>query len=61
LMILDEPTVGLDGFDVAKLVSLINKLRSRGVAVIVISHEEALAQAADRVLVFGEGRVVQER
>jgi energy-coupling factor transporter ATP-binding protein EcfA2/energy-coupling factor transporter transmembrane protein EcfT len=55
--ILDEPTVGLDAAGIARVAALVNDLRARGLAVIVITHDEKIAARADRVITIRDGRV----
>ena len=58
LIILDEPTRGVDVGAKTEIYSLIHQLASTGKAVIVISSEHAeLFGLCDRVLVMGEGRL----
>lgn len=58
LIILDEPTRGVDVGAKTEIYSLIHRLASEGKAVIVISSEHAeLFGLCDRVLVMGEGRL----
>ena len=61
LLILDEPTRGIDVGTKAEVHRLIGELAGRGVAVLMISSElpEVLG-VADRVLVMHEGRLVEE-
>ncbi|MGH2835530.1 MAG: sugar ABC transporter ATP-binding protein, partial [Solirubrobacteraceae bacterium] len=61
LLIVDEPTRGIDIGTKAEVHALISSLAEEGVAVLVISSElpEVLA-LADRVLVMREGRIVAE-
>jgi lipooligosaccharide transport system ATP-binding protein len=61
LVLLDEPTVGLDPQVRQELWSLIDGLRSRGVTVLMSTHyiEEA-ERLADTVAVMSQGRVVAE-
>ena len=58
ILILDEPTRGIDVGAKAEIHSLVTKLAHKGVAVIMISSElpEVLGMS-DRVLVMHEGRV----
>lgn len=58
--VLDEPTVGLDANGIAKVHGLIDDLRRQGKGVVVITHDEAMAAQADRILVIRDGRVVSE-
>jgi ABC-type Mn2+/Zn2+ transport system ATPase subunit len=60
LLVLDEPTTGVDRPTVEVLVGLLAELRERGVAVVFVSHElELLRAAADDVLVLAGGRVTR--
>jgi ribose transport system ATP-binding protein/rhamnose transport system ATP-binding protein len=61
VLILDEPTRGVDIGARAEIHRLIRALASDGTAVIVISSEpDELPDLADRVLVMSEGRIVGE-
>jgi ribose transport system ATP-binding protein len=61
VLILDEPTRGVDVGARAEIHRLIRALASGGMAVLVISSEpEELSDLCDRVLVMAEGRVVSE-
>jgi lipooligosaccharide transport system ATP-binding protein len=59
LMLMDEPTVGLDPQIRTELWSLIDGLRSRGTTILMSTHyiEEA-ERLADEVAVMAEGKVV---
>lgn len=59
-LILDEPTVGLDSQGILKLLKLVYRLLEAGKAVIVVTHDEAIAKMAHRTIVIREGRVVEE-
>ncbi|WP_121195011.1 sugar ABC transporter ATP-binding protein [Motilibacter peucedani] len=61
LLLLDEPTRGVDIGARAELYALVRSLADRGVGVLVVSSEipEVLG-LSDRVLVVAEGRVVRE-
>lgn len=61
VLILDEPTRGVDIGARAEIHRLIRKLADDGMAVIVISSDpDELPDLSDRVLVMAEGRVVRE-
>lgn len=58
LIILDEPTRGVDVGAKVEIYTLINQLAERGKAVLVISSEhQELIGMCDRILVMGEGRL----
>ena len=59
LVVLDEPTNGLDPLAVVALRGLLAEATARGGAVLVTSHHfDELARVADRVEVLHRGRVV---
>jgi D-xylose transport system ATP-binding protein len=61
LVILDEPTAALGLRESARVLDLVRRLRSDGVAVILISHSmDHVAAVADRALVLRRGRAVGE-
>ncbi|GAB3001598.1 sugar ABC transporter ATP-binding protein [Saccharothrix stipae] len=61
VLLLDEPTRGVDVGARSEIYELIRDLSARGVAVVVVSSEvEEVLGLADRVLVVREGRVVHE-
>jgi len=61
ILIMDEPTVGVDVGTKAEIVGMIRELASAGRAVIMISSElPELLAVCDRILVLREGRVEQE-
>ncbi|PWI42608.1 thiol reductant ABC exporter subunit CydD [Streptomyces sp. ICBB 8177] len=54
LLLLDEPTAGLDGETEASVVEAVRRL-ARGRTVILVVHRPALLAVADRVVRIGEG------
>ncbi|MGC9335851.1 MAG: ABC transporter ATP-binding protein [Anaerolineae bacterium] len=60
IVVLDEPAVGLDGRGLAQLLGWLADLRSKGVTIVLVTHEMALAARADRVIALDEGRVVAD-
>jgi len=62
VLIMDEPTASLSEDETQNLYSVIRLLRSRGAAVIYISHRlDELSVIADRVTVLRDGQVVETR
>jgi ribose transport system ATP-binding protein len=58
VLILDEPTVGVDIGTRSEIVELVRSLAEQGKAVLVISSELAeLLAVADRILVLRDGRI----
>ena len=61
LLILDEPTRGVDVGAKGEIQSLINELADGGLGVLMISSElEEITEGADRVVVMSDGRTVAE-
>ncbi len=61
LVLADEPTGNLDsknGFAVFEMMRFMN--RQTGTAFVVVTHDERLAQEADRVVVLEDGRIVKD-
>ena len=53
LYILDEPTVGLHARDVARMNSLLKKLRDKGNTVLIVEHDPDVMAIADHVVDIG--------
>jgi energy-coupling factor transport system ATP-binding protein len=61
LVLLDEPTRGMDGAARARLVSLVARLRDLGAAIVLATHDAELRSAlADRIVNVGGGSVVEQ-
>lgn len=60
LIVLDEPTVGLDPVLRAELWALFRGLADRGVTLIVSSHVMDEAQRCDRLLLMRAGRIIAD-
>lgn len=60
LVVLDEPTVGLDPVLRAELWALFRRLADRGVTLIVSSHVMDEAVRCDRLLLMREGRIIAD-
>ena len=61
ILILDEPTRGIDVGAKAEIQRLVRGLADEGIAILMISSElEEVAEGADRVVILREGRTVAE-
>lgn len=61
LLVLDEPTAGVDPSGSRKIRDLIIEFRSRGITVLVTSHLlEQMQEVCDRVGIMAHGRMVRE-
>ena len=61
LLVLDEPTAGLDRLAAARVLDLVDAGRQRGVSSLLITHDFALvARHATRVLLLRDGRLLAD-
>ncbi len=61
VLLLDEPTRGLDYPTKARLAAILRDLADRGHAVVLATHDvELVAEIATRVVVLAEGEVVAD-
>ncbi len=61
VLLADEPTGNLDSASVKRLLGLLREIReSRGVTILLVTHDPNVASAADRVIRMRDGRVIDE-
>lgn len=61
LLLLDEPTRGLDYESKATLIAILEDLRATGTTIVLATHDvELAAEVADRVVVLADGEVVAD-
>ncbi len=59
ILLMDEPTKGLDPFFKQKLAGLLQELKEKGVTILMVSHDiEFCAEYADRCGLFFDGEIV---
>jgi putative ABC transport system ATP-binding protein len=62
VLLADEPTGNLDSErskDIMKLLQSLNQ--SRGITIIMVTHEAEMAKFASRIITFADGKVAQDR
>jgi energy-coupling factor transport system ATP-binding protein len=60
VLLLDEPTRGLDGTTKMKLISELQRRRDEGVCIVLATHDiELVAELADQIIHVNEGRIVK--
>lgn len=57
LLLCDEPTGNLDGENTAVVLDVLDELHAQGLTLLVITHEEAVAERAARRIRIADGRV----
>jgi putative ABC transport system ATP-binding protein len=60
LLLADEPTGELDQATGEQIISLVDRLHADGMAVVVVTHDPAVASRAHRLLRMRDGRIVEE-
>lgn len=61
VLVLDEPTRGMDPWHRRRLIDVLRGLQEEGVAIVMATHDvELVAQAADRVVMLGNGSIVAD-
>ena len=59
LLLLDEPTKGIDSFFKEKLAAILCKLKEQGITIVMVSHDvEFCAKYADMVSMFFDGQML---
>ena len=59
ILILDEPTAGLDPEGVDKVLHILNKLNDEGISIVISSHDiEMVNQFADKIFVLYNGEII---
>ncbi|MDR0625458.1 MAG: ATP-binding cassette domain-containing protein [Holosporales bacterium] len=61
IILCDEPTSGLDVMSIADVISLLREVRSRGVTMVIASHDLGfLTEISEKVILLKNGRIVVE-
>lgn len=61
VIVLDEPTTGLDGNEARLVMEILKKLQMTGHTVIIITHNREIAQyCADRVIMMEKGKIISD-
>ena len=62
LILADEPTGNLDGENSAEILRLLRKMNEEhGITILVVTHSDAVADEAKRVIKMSDGKVVSDR
>lgn len=61
LLLADEPTGALDSVTGAEIMDLFAELNDSGITVIIVTHDETVAQRTKRVIGFLDGRIVTDK
>lgn len=61
IILADEPTGNLDTSSSEEIMNLFTGLNNEGVTVIVVTHEDNIAQYTKRVIRFRDGQIIEDR
>ena len=61
VILADEPTGNLDSKTSKEIMDLLTELHQQGQTIIMVTHEDEIAEYAQRVIIMKDGEVVGER
>lgn len=61
LLLCDEPTGNLDSRTSEEILDLLGELNEQGKTLVIVTHEEEIAQRAQRRILFRDGQVVSDQ
>ena len=61
LILADEPTGALDSKTSVEVMALLQQLNSEGITVVLVTHEQDVANFSRRIITFRAGHVVEDR
>lgn len=61
ILLADEPTGNLDSASSVEIMDLFTQLNNEGVTVIVVTHEDDIAEFTKRVIRFKDGYIIEDR
>ncbi|GAB4329943.1 MAG: ABC transporter ATP-binding protein [Calditrichia bacterium] len=61
IILADEPTGNLDSITSVDIMALFQELNSRGITVILVTHEPDIAAYAQRIITIRDGRILQDK
>ena len=61
VILADEPTGNLDSSSSREIMNIFGKIHLAGKTVILITHDQKVAENADRIIRIADGRVIEDR
>jgi len=61
LILADEPTGALDSTTSLEIMKIINELNSKGITIILVTHEDDIAKHASRIIRMKDGKIVEDK
>jgi putative ABC transport system ATP-binding protein len=60
IILADEPTGNLDSRTGLEILDVLSELNSAGKTIVIVTHDEHVAERASRQVMFGDGRIVDD-
>ena len=60
LLLADEPTGALDSKTGAEILTLFDELHHQGLTIIMVTHDQMVAQRTDRIITLRDGQIINE-
>lgn len=60
ILLADEPTGNLDTKSSHEIMALFKQIHEEGTTIVLVTHEPDIAEHADRVLLFGDGKLLKD-
>ena len=60
ILLADEPTGNLDSTNSAEIMEIVRRLNREGLTVVLVTHDQEIADYADRVVTFRDGGVISD-
>ena len=61
LILPDEPTGALDSTTSLEIMKIINELNSKGITIILVTHEDDIAKHASRIIKMKDGKIIGDK
>lgn len=58
ILLADEPTGALDSKTTQEVMDIFTDLNNHGITIIIVTHEEAVAQQTKRIILFQDGKIL---
>ena len=61
ILLADEPTGNLDSRTSVEIMEILQDLNEKGLTIVLVTHEQDIAQFANRILIFRDGKLRSDR
>ncbi|WP_178024155.1 ABC transporter ATP-binding protein [uncultured Paenibacillus sp.] len=61
ILLADEPTGNLDTKSSHEIMALFKQIHAEGTTIVLVTHEPDIAEHADRIITFGDGRILSDK